>query len=203
VKLVLATNNPHKVQEIKAILHNLAWELISLSELHQNLVITEDGLTFEENARKKAETVMRQTGLISMGEDTGLEVDVLNGQPGIYSARFAGEKATYQQNVEKLLTLLKDVSLPNRTARFRCVCALAFPQSFNRKIQIFEGICKGKIIDKPHGQEGFGYDPIFVPDGFDKTFAELSQEEKNKISHRGKALSKVKKYLLKLNINSI
>jgi XTP/dITP diphosphohydrolase len=198
VKLILATNNPHKVAEIKAILGNFDWDLIPLTELHKDLKIIEDGLTFEENARKKAEIVCEHTALISMGEDTGLEVDALNGQPGVYSARFAGEKATYEQNVQKLLKLLKDVPKPNRTARFRCVCALAFPKPYKRNTEIFEGICEGQIIEEPRGKCGFGYDPVFMPKGHERTFAELRPAEKNKISHRAQALRKVKEYLLKI-----
>lgn len=200
MKLVLATNNPHKVAEIKAILGNLDWELMSLIELYKNLEITEDGLTFEENARKKAEMVCEYTKMISLGEDTGLEVEALNGQPGVYSARFAGEKATYEQNVQKLLNLLKGVPKPNRTARFICVCALASPKSFKRNTEIFEGICDGQIIEELHGKGGFGYDPVFMPNGYDKTFAELVSEEKNRISHRAQALIKVKEYLEHMQI---
>jgi len=172
-----------------------------MTELKNNIEIIEDGLTFEENARKKAEIVYGQTGFICMGEDTGLEVDALNGQPGVYSARFAGEKATYEQNVQKLLKLLIDVKKPNRTARFRCVCALAFPKSYKQNTVSFEGVCDGQIIEEPRGKEGFGYDPVFVPDGFEQTFAELHAQVKNKISHRAKALEKVRKYLEQIRIN--
>jgi XTP/dITP diphosphohydrolase len=201
VKLILATKNSHKVAEIKAILSNFNWEIIPIYELKNNIEIIEDGTTFEENARKKAEIVCEQTGYISMGEDTGLEVDALNGQPGIYSARFTGEKATYEQNVQKLLKLLTDIKKPNRIARFRCVCALAFPKSFKRATETFEGICEGRIIEEPRGKQGFGYDPVFVPDGFEETFAELQTQVKNRISHRAKALEKVRKYLEQIRFN--
>jgi len=201
VKLVLATNNPHKVSEIKAILADTNWQVIPLTDLHKDFNIIEDGLTFKANARKKAEVVMLKTGIISLGEDTGLEVDVLNGQPGVYSARFAGEKATYEQNVEKLLKLLIDVKKPNRIARFRCVCALTFPTSYNRTTEIFEGVCEGQIIEDARGHGGFGYDPVFVPDEYEQTFAELPEQVKNKISHRARALEKVRKFLRQIRIN--
>jgi XTP/dITP diphosphohydrolase len=200
VTLVIATQNIHKVQEIKAILGEFIWGIKALPEIDKNLTITEDGTTFEDNAKKKAVFVMEKFGYITLGEDTGLVVDALNGRPGVYSARYAGEKSTYQQNVEKLLVELKDIPLSDRKARFRCVCALAFPKDFEVKIKIFEGVCEGHIIDKPTGSGGFGYDPIFVPVGYSKTFAELSSEEKNRISHRSKAIRQVKLYLTNLRI---
>lgn len=193
--LLLATQNIHKVQEMRAILSDWQWHLKALSELNPNYTVIEDGMTFEENARKKAEQVMQDFGYICLGEDTGLEVDILNGYPGVYSARYAGGKATYQQNVEKLLYELKDIPYQKRTARFRCVCALAFPVQFKIPIKVFEGVCEGRIIDKPKGRAGFGYDPIFIPHGYNQTFAELSSEEKNKISHRAKALQHVRQFL--------
>lgn len=201
MRLVLATKNSHKVAEIKVILSNFNWEIIPMYELKNNIEIIEDGETFEENSRKKAEIVCGQTGFISMGEDTGLEVDALNGQPGVYSARFAGEQVTYEQNVQKILKLLIDVKKPNRTARFRCVCALAFPKSFKQNTETFEGVCEGQIIEEPRGKEGFGYDPVFVPDGYEQTFAELPAQIKNNISHRARALEKVRKYLEQIRIN--
>ncbi|MEO0084444.1 MAG: XTP/dITP diphosphatase [candidate division WOR-3 bacterium] len=200
MKLILASKNRHKILEIKSILKDFDWEIIALSDLAPDFTITEDGKTFEENAIKKAESVMSKFGLITLGEDTGLEVDILNGRPGIFSARYAGENASYEQNVKKLLAELRNIPIAKRTARFRCVCALAFPSEFNRKTELFQGICKGHIIDEVRGKAGFGYDPIFVPNGCDKTFAEMSAEEKNRISHRAKALEKVKKYLNQLKI---
>ncbi|MCX8015202.1 MAG: RdgB/HAM1 family non-canonical purine NTP pyrophosphatase [candidate division WOR-3 bacterium] len=198
MKLILATQNNDKIKEIQQILKDNNWDLIPLNKLDSNLQIIEDGLTLEENAKKKAEVVMKKFGLITLGEDTGLEVEALQGQPGVYSARFAGEKATYQQNVKKLLKLLEGIK--DRKARFRCICALAFPNKFNIPTKIFEGVCEGTITETPKGTAGFGYDPVFIPDGFDKTFAELSPEEKNKISHRAKALIKVKEFLNQMNI---
>lgn len=195
MKLIIATRNVHKLKEITTILGNIRWEIIALSELDLNFEIIEDGKTFKENARKKAESVMEKFGYITLGEDTGLEVDVLNGQPGIYSARYAGQKATYEQNRIKLLNALKNVPILKRTARFRCTCALAFPKSFNKTIEVFESICEGHIAEQPSGTGGFGYDSIFIPQGYNKTFAELLPEEKNKISHRGKALKKVRTFL--------
>lgn len=195
MKLILASKNRHKIFEIKSILKNLNWEIITLSDLDPNFVIIEDGKTLEENAIKKAESVMDKFGFITLGEDTGLEVDILNGRPGIFSARYAGENASYEQNVKKLLAELKNVPLEKRMARFRCVCAVALPKQFNRKTEVFQGICEGHIIDEVRGDAGFGYDPIFIPKGYNKTFAEISSEEKNRISHRGKALQKVKMFL--------
>jgi len=200
VKLIIATQNIHKLEEIRTILGNIIWELTPLSELDSDFEVNEDGKTFEENARKKAVSVMEKFGYITLGEDTGLEIDVLNGQPGIYSARYAGQKATYEQNRIKLLNALKNVPILKRTARFRCICALAFPKSFNKTIKVFEGICEGHITVNASGTSGFGYDPIFIPKSYNKTFAELLPEEKNKISHRGKVLHKVKLFLETLRL---
>lgn len=199
MKLVVATRNINKLEEIQTILDVTDCEIIALSEIDRSFEIVEDGKTLEENAQKKAVIVMEKFGFITLGEDTGLEVAVLKGQPGIYSARYAGPDATYEQNRVKLLKALKSVPDAKRTARFRCVCVLAFPKIFNRTIEIFEGICEGKITEKPFGTGGFGYDPIFIPRGYNKTFAELSPDEKNKISHRGKVLQKVKVFLKKHN----
>jgi XTP/dITP diphosphohydrolase len=199
--LLLATKNPHKVSEIKSIIRDKNIELISLLDINPDFEIVEDGQTFQENAKKKAELVMREYGFITLGEDTGLEVDFLEGRPGVFSARYAGEKASYEQNVKKLLNELQGIPNEKRTARFKCVCAIAFPKEYNRKTELFVGICEGHIINKPRGRSGFGYDPVFVPKGYDKTFAELSSEEKNKISHRAEALIKVKEYLEHIKIN--
>jgi XTP/dITP diphosphohydrolase len=192
VKLILATKNRHKVSEIKSILKIKDLEIVTLMDINPDFEIIEDGQTFEDNAKKKAESVMHEFGFITLGEDTGLEVDALNGRPGVFSARYAGDKASYEQSVIKLLDELKGVPIEQRTARFRCVCAIAVPE---KKTEVVVGICKGQIICEPRGESGFGYDPVFVPDGYDKTFAELSSEEKNKISHRGRALAKVVKFL--------
>ncbi len=193
MKIIIASQNRDKIKEIQAIICNPDWTILSLNEFAPDLEIIEDGKTLEENARKKAEVVMAKFGLITLGEDTGLEVDALQGQPGVYSARFAGKHATYEENVNKLLKLLEGIS--NRQARFRCVCALAFPKIFKISTQIFEGVCQGVIIETPKGEGGFGYDPVFMPEGYDKTFAEIPLAEKNKISHRAKALLKVKVFL--------
>lgn len=200
--LVIATQNIHKVQEIRAILQNFNWEIKALSEIDKSFEVIEDGLTFADNARKKALLVMEKFGHITLGEDTGLEVDALNGRPGVFSARYAGAKSTYKQNVDKLLFELRVIAKTKRTARFRCVCALAFPKTYKKPIVIFEGVCEGYITDKPSGTGGFGYDPVFIPKGYSKTFAELSPEEKNKMSHRGKALDRVRRFLIALEINN-
>ncbi|MEO0075835.1 MAG: RdgB/HAM1 family non-canonical purine NTP pyrophosphatase [candidate division WOR-3 bacterium] len=201
MRLLLATQNRHKINEIRAILKDWHGQLISLVELAPQYKIEEIGATLEENAKLKAEIAMRKFNEISLGEDTGLEVDILFGRPGVYSARYAGDNATYEQNVVKLLTELKDIPIEKRTARFRCLCALAFPEKYNIPTQLFEGVCMGRIIFEPRGKGGFGYDPIFVPNGYTTTFAELTSEEKNRISHRALALIKVRAYLDNLFIS--
>ncbi|MCS7258126.1 MAG: XTP/dITP diphosphatase [candidate division WOR-3 bacterium] len=197
-KIILATNNLHKVQEIKEILHNIDWELVPLPQLIKDFHVFEDGQSYAENAIKKAESVARYFNQIALGEDSGLEVDVLNGAPGIFSARFAGEPVSYDNNIKKLLNLLEGVPEEKRTARFRCVCAIAFPYELKKPTVIFEGVCEGKIAFSLRGNRGFGYDPIFIPQGYNKTFAEMTSEEKNRISHRALALKKVETFLCEL-----
>ncbi|MCK4352777.1 RdgB/HAM1 family non-canonical purine NTP pyrophosphatase [candidate division WOR-3 bacterium] len=185
-KIVIATRNPDKFEEIKKILNNLPVEFISLPE---GPSLKEDGKNLEENAIKKAEASFKLTGEVSLADDTGLEVDLLNGAPGIYSARFAGPRASYADNRKKLLLLLK--SKKERTARFRCIVAIAEPG----KTKIFEGKIQGYITEEERGEFGFGYDSIFLVPELSKTFAEISPELKNKISHRGLALLKAKEYI--------
>ncbi|MEO0072608.1 MAG: XTP/dITP diphosphatase [candidate division WOR-3 bacterium] len=197
-RLILATQNVHKVREIKEILKNLDWELIPLSELLPNFDIIEDGQSYEENATKKAESVARYFNQIALAEDSGLEVDALAGAPGIFSARFAGEPVNYENNIKKLLELLKEAPDEKRTARFRCVCAVAIPMKSTFQVELFEGICEGQIALRARGNQGFGYDPVFIPQGYHKTFAELDPAEKNQISHRARALRQVEIFLRKL-----
>ena len=187
-KLILATRNPGKVKEIRAILHSLPIEIISLLDTVDLPEVAEDGTTLESNALKKAGEIFHATGIPSLADDSGLEVYALGMRPGVVSARYAGEHVTYEANNQKLLHEMKDLSQDRREARFRSV--IAFVAHDVEKIS--EGICSGTIIAETRGRGGFGYDPLFVPDGYDKTFAELSLEVKNRISHRAKALQTMK-----------
>ncbi|MBU0951283.1 MAG: XTP/dITP diphosphatase [Elusimicrobia bacterium] len=203
MKLVIATDNKNKLREIKEIAAVMKVpgniEILSLGDFQNAPEVVEDGLTLEENAIKKAREISEFTGLIALADDTGLEVNKLNGEPGVYSARFAGEQCSYEDNNKKLLSLLKDIPDSKRTARFRCVIAVVVP---NGKTYTVEGVMKGKIAAKAQGDNGFGYDPIFIPEGQNKTFSQMSSEEKNKISHRGAALRKSKEILLEILSNS-
>jgi XTP/dITP diphosphohydrolase len=183
-KLLLATNNEGKVREYKHMLKNLPFELVSLAELGINTEVDEVGKTLEENARLKATTLARGSQLLTLADDSGLEVDALGGEPGRLSARYAGEGASDRDRVEYLLSRLKDVPEGKRAARFRCVIALAQPDG---EVELCQGECRGVIALEPRGKEGFGYDPIFYLPALGKTMAELSLEEKNQVSHRGRA----------------
>lgn len=185
MKVVLATRNVGKIREIAEILSPHAFEVISLREFPEIGEIIEDGSTFKENAMIKATVVAGHTGLLALADDSGLEVDALDGAPGIFSSRFAGEEKDDQANNRKLLDLLSDVPAEKRTARFKCVVAIAEPDGW---AHIAEGSCEGVIIEEPRGQGGFGYDPLFYVPAYDKTFAELGPAIKNKISHRAKAM---------------
>jgi XTP/dITP diphosphohydrolase len=193
--IVIASANEGKIKEIKNFLHGLDIELLTLSDFPDMPAIVEDGKTFEENALKKAKIVFEHSKLTTIADDSGLEVKYIGGEPGVSSARFAGDKATDQQNNEKLLGLLKNVPMDERKARFKCVLIL-YNSLYNNLV--FEGKCDGYIIDEPKGDLGFGYDPLFVPEGFNKTFGELDLVTKNKISHRGKALNSLRSYLEKI-----
>lgn len=184
-KLVLATRNQHKKEELAALLEGSGVQILTLDELPPLPEVVEDGLTFRDNALKKARSTALASGYYCLADDSGLVVDILEGQPGVYSARFAGPEADNQKNNQKLLTLLSNVPKENREARFVCVIAVSDPLGKTRTV---EGSCPGSIAFEPHGQGGFGYDPLFIPDGFSRTFAELSGAEKNRISHRGRAL---------------
>jgi XTP/dITP diphosphohydrolase len=189
--VVLATRNPGKVVEIRSILSELKLEIRSLSEMPESPEVVEDGATLEENAMKKAREVYDRFHLLTLADDSGLEVYALGMKPGVRSARFAGEKATYADNNRKLLEALSGVPAPRRGARFRSVAALA-GEGIMRTI---EGACTGRIADIEAGKGGFGYDPLFIPDGFEETFAELASETKNRISHRALAFNRVKQIL--------
>lgn len=188
-QLIFATNNQHKVAEIRAFLGN-GFDIVSLKEAGIDTDIPEPYNTLEENARTKSETIYKMTGTDCFGEDTGLEVYALNGEPGVKSARYAGDGRDFAANIDKLLHNLEGKT--DRSARFRTVISLII----NGKEHQFEGICEGQIIGHYRGTAGFGYDPVFVPEGDTRTFAEMSLEEKNKFSHRGKAMKKLISFLL-------
>lgn len=187
-KLVFATNNQHKLQEIKEILKD-KFEVVSLKEINFFDEIEEPFETLHENALHKARVVHQFCGLDVFSDDTGLEVDALNGAPGVYSARYAGENCSFQDNVNKLLEALN--SEVNRKAKFRTVIALIL----NNQEYTFDGVVEGEITKEQSGSEGFGYDPIFKPEGLETTFAEMTSEAKNKISHRGRAVQKLANFL--------
>ncbi len=183
-ELVFATNNANKVAEIKKMLGNL-FTVTSLKDAGIDIDIPEPYDTLEENARAKSKTIFEMTGKNCFSEDTGLFVDALNGHPGVKSARYAGDKATNKENIEKLLANLNGVE--KRTARFKTVISL---MQAGKEFQ-FEGVCEGEIIETPVGEKGFGYDAVFIPDGNEKTFAQMETEEKNIYSHRKKAMKKL------------
>ncbi len=199
IDIVLATRNKDKIKEIKNILRDLSINLLTLDEFPAAPQVEEDGNTLEENATKKALEIAIFTKKIALADDSGLEVEALNGEPGVYSARFAGEKATYEDNNKKLLQLLKHTPPEKRKAQFKCVIAVVKPIYINNKleekIRLAEGICSGFITQEYKGNKGFGYDPVFFVPEYGKTFAEMNIEEKNKISHRAKALQSAKKML--------
>ena len=188
--LVFATHNAHKLEELRAILKD--FNILGLNDINCHEDIVEDADTLDGNAKIKANYVTDKFHINCFADDTGLEVDALNGAPGVYSARYAGEGCTYQDNVNKLLEALKNVE--NRKARFRTVIAL----NLDGKQYLFEGKVEGIITKEQHGEKGFGYDPILLPDGFDQTFAEMPMEIKNKISHRGRATQKLIEFLMSL-----
>jgi XTP/dITP diphosphohydrolase len=185
MKIVFATNNKHKLEEVKDLLPKEI-EVLTLNEIKCYEDMEE---TLEGNAKIKSDHVKIHYGFDCFADDTGLEVEALNGAPGVYSARYAGEEATFEDNVQKLLGAMKGMS--NRNARFRTVISLFL----NDKQLFFEGICEGTIENNPSGEAGFGYDPVFKPKGYDVTFAEMDLNEKGRISHRGLAVKKLVSYL--------
>ncbi len=197
MEIVLATRNKKKVEEIKRILSGMDVNVLSLEDFPFCPEVHEDAETFEGNAIKKALLIARCTGKIAVADDSGLEVYALNGAPGVRSARYAGEIADDLSNIKKLLKEMEGVEDENRGARFVCCIAIAFPDGL---IETFWGYVQGRIIREQKGERGFGYDPIFIPEGYDETFAEMSPELKDAISHRGKALKGLKEYLAKLSI---
>jgi XTP/dITP diphosphohydrolase len=211
-KLLLATNNQGKIREYRSLLRGVPFEIIAPAELGITGGVDEVGGSFEENAALKAIAMAKQSGLPALADDSGLEVDALGGEPGPLSARYAGEGASDIDRNKYLLTKLKSIPEKERTARFRCVIAIAAPPSLSlrgvpmqsgqrgnltRSVKLFSGDCRGIIINKPRGENGFGYDPIFFITELGKTMAELTLEEKNKVSHRAKAAEKAREYLMK------
>lgn len=188
-KLVFSTNNQHKLDEVQAILQN-HFDVLSLKDINCDVDVEETATTLEGNALIKARYIWDNYQMACFGDDTGLEVEALNNEPGVYSARYAGESKNAKDNVAKLLRNL--IGVENRSARFRTVIAL-IDDAGNE--HLFEGVVKGEIIKENRGNSGFGYDPVFVPDGYNQTFAELGDDVKNKISHRALAVNKLSTFL--------
>ena len=187
MKIVIATRNRHKAVELQTLLHGVGYDAVRLDEIDPDGKIPEveeTGITFKENALLKAHAIAKATGLPAIGDDTGLEVDALGGAPGIFSARYAGENCTYEDNVKKLLRELSDVADDRRTARFKTVAVYVHKETELSA----EGVVEGVITEKEEGVGGFGYDPVFSVLDMKKTYAQLADEEKNRVSHRGKAI---------------
>lgn len=200
-KLIIASNNSGKIKEIKRILRDIDIDVLSLKDIGLNIDVEEDGLTFEENAKKKSTEIYKElikkgeSNFIIMSDDSGLEVEYLNGEPGVFSARYAGEHGNDKKNNEKLLLNLAGVDYKNRKARFVCQLAIINDKNEYRGIK---GTVEGYILENEKGNGGFGYDPLFFYEPLNKSFAELTIEEKNKISHRGNALQKARKIIEEL-----
>lgn len=195
MKIVFATNNQHKLQEIRDILGS-DFEIVSLNDIGCHADIPETGSTLEENAHQKAQYVFDHYHLSCFADDTGLEVEALNGAPGVHSARYAeGTDHNSEANMDKLLRELGDTT--HREARFRTVISLLLTEDDTYSEHLFEGVVTGRIDTEKHGTEGFGYDPLFIPDGYDKSFAQLGEEIKNQISHRARAVKKLEAFLKK------
>jgi XTP/dITP diphosphohydrolase len=196
MKILIGSNNKHKAEEIQEIFDRVAPKKVKIltpsDVLDEILDIIEDGDTLEKNALLKARGFNQASGIACIADDTGLEIDALGGKPGVYSARFAGEDSNDKKNREKVLRMMADIKPENRTARFRTVICYCNGDD----VWYVEGICKGQIIDEERGDAGFGYDPIFVPNGFGQTFAEMTPDQKNKLSHRGKAIENLIRKLI-------
>jgi XTP/dITP diphosphohydrolase len=190
--IVLATRNKKKIEEMKRIIEDLSISVLTLDDFIGCPEVEEEGATFEENAIKKAQTVASYTGKPSVADDSGLEVYALKGAPGTLSARYAGEDKDDRKNINKLLLEMRSIADEQRGARFVCCIALAFPEG---SVKTFSGYVEGKIGREPRGSQGFGYDPVFYPEGYNRTFAEMTANEKDALSHRGKALRKLRRYL--------
>lgn len=195
LEIVVATRNKDKVKEIKKILKGLKVKILTLDSFKKLPQVVEDGKTFKENASKKARIISKLSKRLAIADDSGLEVEALNGRPGVKSSRFAGNKASYSKNNAKLLRMLKGLSLSRRKARFVCVISIA---KDGRVLKAVKGTCSGKIGFALRGKSGFGYDPLFIMPKYGKTFAELGPKVKNRISHRYRALKKAERVLKKL-----
>ncbi|PRD54365.1 RdgB/HAM1 family non-canonical purine NTP pyrophosphatase [Sphingobacterium gobiense] len=193
MELVFATNNTHKLEEVQAIVGDI-FTIKSLADIGCSDDIPETGVTFEENAKQKTDYLFRKYSLDCFGDDSGLEIDALNKEPGVYSARYSGSR-DMEKNIDLVLAKLGDN--PSRTARFRTVISLFL----NKQQHFFEGVIEGDIIPERRGAGGFGYDPIFIPQGYDRTFAEMTAEEKNQISHRAIAVGKLAAFLKEDNVD--
>ena len=196
LKLLIGTHNVGKAIEISHVLEDLKLTFLTLRDIKVTQPVPESGRTYEENAILKAEGYARQSGLLTLADDSGLEVDALNGAPGVFSARYSGPAASDRDRIDLLLAQLERNPRSKRTARFVSVVALASPDAGVIKTEY--GTCEGTIIDSPRGTNGFGYDPIFVPEGFNVTFAELPSTTKDVISHRGRALHAIKQFMMQL-----
>lgn len=188
MKLIMATSNKDKVREIREMLEGFDIDIVSLAEAGIDAKIEENGTTFEENATIKAEAIRDLTNQMVIADDSGLMVDAMNGEPGVYSARFMGEDTGYDVKCGAILKNLEGIEEEKRSARFVCAMAIAYPKDTGKMTQIFKGVFEGRIAHSPKGENGFGYDPIFFVPEKNMTSAELSPEEKNEMSHRGKAL---------------
>ena len=195
IKLLVATTNPGKFAEVKDFLRQLPLEVLSLSDLATWPRIIEDGATFEENALKKARSLAEYSGYLTLADDSGLEVDALNGAPGIYSARYCGEEGNDKKNNEKLMHELREIPEEKRTGRFVCALALCAPKSHGMKEWTVRDSCEGRISFELKGENGFGYDPLFFYPSLGKTFGEIDRAIKATVSHRGKALKKLAEML--------
>ncbi len=190
--LLLATSNPHKLEEFRAIFADLPLRLFSLNDIQLDIEVEETGITFAENAELKARAYAQASGMLTLADDSGLEIDALGGAPGVQSARYLGRETSYEERFRSILQQLKGLPMEQRTARFRCAIALAEPSGITRLV---EGVIEGVIADSPRGKNGFGYDPIFYLPELGKTFAELAPEHKNRISHRARAAQAARELL--------
>jgi len=197
MELLIATNNKGKVKEIKEILKGLDMEVFSLADKGIDIEVVEDGKTFEENSMKKATEIFKIANCITVADDSGLEVDALGGAPGVYSARYAGEGASDEEKYTKLLNELSGVPEEKRTARFVSVVSVVLPDGTKTSLR---GECEGIITTSPSGNGGFGYDPVFYVPELNKTFSQVTLEEKNQISHRGKAFRMLREFLENINL---
>lgn len=189
-EIIIATKNKGKAKDFEALLEPMGYKVLTLHDVAPHMDVEETGVTFEENAILKAETIAAELQATVIADDSGLEIDALGGEPGVYSARYSGEQKNDDSNMDKVLQKLVQVPADEKTARFRCVLALASP---GKETVLFKGVCEGLILDEKKGDHGFGYDPIFYVPSYDKTMAEMKPEEKASISHRGNAIRELGK----------